>query len=163
MQLNGASNVLRDADDTFEWDGLSLAQFVPSIDSEIIEKAAEALYAFVFSGCDRLDGGHRWRDCDEDTRAGFRREVEAVTTAVTSAPNLLASFGVMTDVVFKTWRAHRNLVERLRGFDKVYETEISDGERSVRGRGRTKRESQVAAQRNWITQFGAAQTESVEG
>ena len=69
----------------------------------------------------------------------------------------------MTDVVFRTWRAHRNLVERLKGFDKVYETEISDGERSARGRGRTKRESQVAAQRNWITQFGANQTESVGG
>lgn len=60
----------------------------------------------------------------------------------------------MTEVVFKTWRAHRNLVERLRGLDKVYETEISDGERSARGRGETRKESQVAAQRNWIAQFG---------
>lgn len=60
----------------------------------------------------------------------------------------------MTEVVFKTWRAHRNLVERLRGLDKVYETEISDGERSARGRGETRKESQVAAQRNWIGQFG---------
>jgi hypothetical protein len=82
MQLNGASTVLRDAGDTFEWDGASLAQFTPSIDSEIIEKAAEALYAFVFSGCDRLDGGHRWRNCDEDTRAGFRREAAAVLASV---------------------------------------------------------------------------------
>jgi hypothetical protein len=82
MQHNGASNVLRDADDKFEWDAASLAQLIPSIDSEIIEKAAEALYTFVFSGCDRLDGGHRWRDCDEGTKAGFRREAAAVLASV---------------------------------------------------------------------------------
>jgi hypothetical protein len=74
--------------------------------------------------------------------------------AVTSAPILLATFGAMAEVIFKTWRAHRNLIERLRAFDKVYETEISDGERTARGRGQTKRDSQVAAQRNWIAQFG---------
>ena len=33
----------------------------------------------------------------------------------------------MAEFVFKTWRAHRNLLERLTGLDKVYETEISDG------------------------------------
>jgi hypothetical protein len=60
----------------------------------------------------------------------------------------------MADVVFKTWRAHRNLLERLRGLDKVYETEISDGERSARGRGETRRASQLAAQRSWVAQFG---------
>jgi hypothetical protein len=67
----------------------------------------------------------------------------------------------MTDVVFKTWRARRNLVERLRGFDKAYETEISDGERTARGRGQTRRESQVAAQRNWIAQFGGNHPEQL--
>jgi hypothetical protein len=60
----------------------------------------------------------------------------------------------MADLLFKTWRVHRNLIERLRGLDKVYQTEISDGERTVSGRGQTKRESQVAARRNWIAQFG---------
>jgi hypothetical protein len=67
----------------------------------------------------------------------------------------------MTDAVFKTWRAHRNLVERLRGFDKVYETEISDGERTASGRGQTKRESQVAAQKNWFAQFGGNYLEAL--
>jgi hypothetical protein len=67
----------------------------------------------------------------------------------------------MADIVFKTWRAHRSLVDRLRGFDKVYETEISDGERSARGRGQTKRESQVAAQRSWIAQFGGNNSEQL--
>ena len=37
----------------------------------ILERAAEALYEFVFSGCDRLDGKHRWADCDEETKEGF--------------------------------------------------------------------------------------------
>jgi hypothetical protein len=63
----------------------------------------------------------------------------------------------MTEIVCKTWRAHRDLIERLRGFDRVYQTEISDGRRSARGRGRTRRESEVAAQRNWIAQFGGNQ------
>ena len=72
---------------------------------------------------------------------------------------MLATLGAMTEVVFKTWRAHRNLVERLKGLDKVYETEISDGQRSVRGRGQTKRESQNEAQRNWIALFGGSQSE----
>ena len=67
----------------------------------------------------------------------------------------------MRDVVSKTWRAHRNLVERLRGFDKVYETEISDGERSARGRGQTKQELHVAAQRCWIAQFGGKDPEQL--
>jgi hypothetical protein len=43
----------------------------------------------------------------------------------------------------------------------VYETEISDGERSASGRGQTKRESQVAAQKNWIAQFGGNYLEAL--
>ena len=49
---------------------------------DVIERAAEALYQFVFSGCDRLDGKRRWADCGEDTKAGFRREASAVLEAV---------------------------------------------------------------------------------
>ena len=60
----------------------------------------------------------------------------------------------MTEVVFRTWRAHRHLFERLRGLDKVYETEISDGEHIARDRGETRQSSQLAAQRNWIAQYG---------
>ena len=49
-----------------------------AFDYHLVEKAAEALYTFVFSGCDRLDGKHQWCDCDEGTRAGFRREAIVV-------------------------------------------------------------------------------------
>ena len=52
------------------------------IDHNLVETAAEALYEFVFSGCDRLDGKHRWADCDEETKVGFRREASAVLEAV---------------------------------------------------------------------------------
>jgi hypothetical protein len=38
----------------------------------ILERAAEALYEFVFSGCDRLDGKRRWADCDEETKEGLQ-------------------------------------------------------------------------------------------
>jgi hypothetical protein len=51
------------------------------IDHNIIERAAEALFEFVFSGCDRLDGmslaGLRRR-----TKAGFWREASAVVEAI---------------------------------------------------------------------------------
>ena len=50
--------------------------------SQYLERAAEALYEFVFSGCDRLDGKHRWADGDEETKEGFRREAGAVLDAI---------------------------------------------------------------------------------
>lgn len=53
-----------------------------SISHDLIEKAAEALYEFVFSGCDRLDGKHHWEHCGEETKDGFRREASAVLEAV---------------------------------------------------------------------------------
>lgn len=52
------------------------------IDHNLIERAAEALYEFVFSGCDRLDGNRHWDDCGEETKAGFRREASAMLEAV---------------------------------------------------------------------------------
>ena len=53
-----------------------------AIDHNLIERAAEALYEFVFSGCDRLDGKRRLEDCSDETKAGFRREAAAVLEAI---------------------------------------------------------------------------------
>jgi hypothetical protein len=53
-----------------------------ALDAAILDLAAEALFKFVFSSCDRLDGKHDWNDCDENTRAGFRCEARAVIEAV---------------------------------------------------------------------------------
>lgn len=55
----------------------------------------------------------------------------------------------MPEPTSKTWRAHRNMLERLMGYEKVYETELTDGLRSVRGRGPTREASLAEAQRRW--------------
>jgi hypothetical protein len=52
------------------------------IGHDVIDRAAEALYEFVFSGCDRLDGKHHWEHCNEETKEGFRHEAAAVLEAV---------------------------------------------------------------------------------
>lgn len=57
---------------------------------------------------------------------------------------------VMTGPTARTWRAHRTAIERLKGYDRVYETEISEGLRSVRGRGPTRETSIAEAQRRWL-------------
>jgi hypothetical protein len=60
---------------------------------------------------------------------------------------------VMTELTAKTWRAHRNLLERLKGYEKIYETKLTDGEKTTHGRGRTREESIREAERNWLKQF----------
>ena len=57
---------------------------------------------------------------------------------------------MLSNVTCKTWRARRTWIERLKGADRVYETELSDGFRSVRGRGPTKEASMAEAQRRWL-------------
>ena len=42
------------------------------VDHQILERAAEALYEFVFSGCGRNDGKRCWARCDEETKEGFK-------------------------------------------------------------------------------------------
>ena len=51
-------------------------------DRAIVEQAAQALFEFVFSVCDRLDGKHRWNECDEETKEGFRAEAAVVVETV---------------------------------------------------------------------------------
>ena len=46
-------------------------------DSDTIERAAQALFEFVFSSCGRLE----WVTCDEKTKQGFRGEARAVIVA----------------------------------------------------------------------------------
>ncbi len=33
----------------------------------------------------------------------------------------------MTELTCKTWRAHRNFLERLKCYEKIYETKLTDG------------------------------------
>jgi hypothetical protein len=51
-------------------------------DRAIIEEAAQALFEFVFSICNRLDGKHHWNECDEETKEGFRAEAAVVVKTV---------------------------------------------------------------------------------
>src|SRR5687767_7953992 len=48
---------------------------------DVVERAAQALFHFVFSSCERLDGKHQWATCDEETKQGFRDEARAVILA----------------------------------------------------------------------------------
>jgi hypothetical protein len=52
-----------------------------ALDSDVIERAAQALFEFVFSSCGRLDGKHQWSTCDEHTKEGFRGEAATVIVA----------------------------------------------------------------------------------
>jgi hypothetical protein len=52
-----------------------------ALDSDVIERAAQALFEFVFSSCGRLDGKHQWTTCDEHTKEGFRGEAATVIVA----------------------------------------------------------------------------------
>ena len=79
MQLNAAKSFVYAHDGA---DRRVQCERSAPIDRNLIERAAEALYEFVFSGCDRLDGKRRWEDCSEETKAGFRREASAVLEAI---------------------------------------------------------------------------------
>ena len=77
MQTNRASLVRRQPAAT------AVVQFrARKADRATVERAAQALFAFVFSACDRLDGKHDWSECDEETKEGFRAEAAVVIDAV---------------------------------------------------------------------------------
>ena len=40
----------------------------------------------------------------------------------------------MRELELRTLRVRRSLLERLRGYDRVYETKVTDGERAAYGR-----------------------------
>ena len=48
------------------------------LNHDIIERAAQALFEFVFSSCGRV----KWATCDEDTKEGFRGEARVVIEAI---------------------------------------------------------------------------------
>ena len=50
------------------------------LDKDVVERAAQALFEFVFSSCGREK--HRWTNCDESTKEGFRGEATAVIKTV---------------------------------------------------------------------------------
>jgi hypothetical protein len=60
----------------------------------------------------------------------------------------------MRKLVWRTVRIQRGWLDRLKGFDRLYETEIKDGERITHGRGPTREAAEQSARRNWEAKFG---------
>ena len=60
----------------------------------------------------------------------------------------------MPELVSRTARIRRGLAHRLRGFEHLYETRVTDGYREAIGRGTTPYASQHAAHRLWETRVG---------
>src|SRR5262249_15146182 len=77
MQWNQAQSIPTAPDQAWKRRNFSGPQSV-LLDKEIVEKGAQALFEFVFSGLERLDGKQLWTNCSEETRAGFRAEAKAV-------------------------------------------------------------------------------------
>ena len=67
----------------------------------------------------------------------------------------------MPELARRTARIRRGWLDRLKGFDHLYQTEVTDGHRVATGRGTTPYASECAAQRLWNTKFGQA-TEMTE-
>ena len=59
----------------------------------------------------------------------------------------------MPKLVSRTVRIRRGWLDRLRGFDRLYETQLTDGQRVTFGRGATRKESEQTALGKWEAQF----------
>jgi hypothetical protein len=51
----------------------------------------------------------------------------------------------MRQLEFKTSRVRRGWIDRLKGYDRLYETKVTDGERAAYGRGPSREASEQAA------------------
>ena len=64
---------------------------------------------------------------------------------------------VMRELSYRTRRIRRGWLDRLRGFDRLYQTEITDGlGRVAYGRGQTREVSEQSALRKWNAKFAQA-------
>jgi len=65
----------------------------------------------------------------------------------------------MQELMQSTSRIRRGWLDRLRGYKRAFETEITDGEHNAYGRGPTAEASQKSAQRIWDAEFWEATPE----
>jgi hypothetical protein len=66
----------------------------------------------------------------------------------------------MSGLLTRTLRIRRGIIHRLMGFERLYETTLTDGwQRVAYGRGETSKTSQQWARRNWDAKF-SKETES---
>jgi hypothetical protein len=66
----------------------------------------------------------------------------------------IETLGRMIELKLKTWRVRRGWFDRLRGYEQLYKTKVSDGTQSAYGRGPTRESSKDDAEKNWNKQFG---------
>jgi hypothetical protein len=59
----------------------------------------------------------------------------------------------MRELDLRTSRIRRGWLDRLKGYDRLYETKVTDGERAAYGRGASREASEQAALRNWNAKF----------
>ena len=70
--------------------------------------------------------------------------------------------GLMRELEFRTSRVRRGWIDRLKGYDRLYETKVTDGERAAYGRGASREASEQAALRNWNAKFNDLDTRGPE-
>jgi hypothetical protein len=68
----------------------------------------------------------------------------------------------MRELELRTSRIRRNWLDRLRGYDRVYETRVTDGEQEAYGRGASREASEKAALRSWNNRFNDLDTREPE-
>ena len=68
----------------------------------------------------------------------------------------------MRELEFRTTRVRRGWLDRLKGYKRVYETKLTDGERVAHGRGPTREASEQAAIKNWNAKFNDLDTREPE-
>jgi hypothetical protein len=60
----------------------------------------------------------------------------------------------MSELLSSTVRIKRRLIDRLMGFERLYQTKLTDGLRVAYGRGAIRKISEQWAQQNWDARFG---------
>jgi hypothetical protein len=74
-----------------------------------------------------------------------------------------SSFRFVTrELEFRTCRVRRGWLDRVKGYDRLYETKLTDGERAAYGRGPSREASEEAALRNWNAKFRDLDTREPE-
>ena len=95
---------------------------------------------------------------DERELFGVPR-VEPVESEISSSAT---TPGLMRELEVRTSRVRRGWIDRLKGYDRLYETKVTDGERAAYGRGPSREASDHAALRSWNNRFHDLDTREPE-
>ena len=92
------------------------------------------------------------------------RELSAVPRVepLESERNFQRDADLMRELEVKTSRVRRGWIDRLKGYVRLYETKLTDGERAAYGRGPSREASEEAALRNWNAKFRDLDTREPE-